>query len=92
MSTKLSKVVPAIVIGLVLIQVGGAIFNLSANQFATQWERAEAWCEDRHDGDLVNANVIGDHGGLHCEFENGTTVHMDSVNLNRSPNATQARA
>lgn len=41
-------------------------------------QQAADWCS-AHNGTLQNANVIGEHGGLHCELPNGTVVHMSEV-------------
>lgn len=41
------------------------------------FETAEAWCAD-HGGELTNAQVIGDHGGLHCDLGE-QSVHMGEV-------------
>jgi hypothetical protein len=35
---------------------------------------SEQWCND-HGGELHNSQSVV-HGGLHCELENGTSVHM----------------
>lgn len=44
---------------------------------ADHFEQSEQWCDD-HDGELHNSMSVV-HGGLHCELENGTTVHMSEV-------------
>lgn len=36
-----------------------------------------AWCND-HGGELANSNALL-HGGLHCEFDNGSSVHMSEI-------------
>jgi putative hemolysin len=62
--------VPIVVVGaIVLMQLPEAI---EASQAFSDWCAAQG-------GNLYNAQVIGDHGGLHCELPNGTTVHADQV-------------
>ena len=39
----------------------------------------EEWCDDRN-GVLVNSNAVL-HGGFHCQFQNGTSVHMADVEV-----------
>lgn len=39
----------------------------------------EEWCDDR-DGVLVNSYAVL-HGGWHCQFQNGTSVHMADVEV-----------
>lgn len=67
-------------IGLILAGIGGFIVMEAATdeEFQQYIEDSEAWC-DAHDGELHNAQVIGEHGGLHCELPNGTSVHMHEV-------------
>lgn len=40
-------------------------------------QSSAAWCEE-NGGELTNARSFA-HGGLHCEFANGTAVHMSDV-------------
>jgi hypothetical protein len=62
-----------------IIAIGVLVFQTAGgggmNAFVA--ESAE-WCSE-HGGVLYNANVIGSHGGLHCDLPNGTSVHMDTV-------------
>lgn len=64
---------------LLIVAVLGVVVMQSVSSGALEYtEQAEAWCEQRN-GTLHNAQVLGPHGGLHCEFPNGTSVHMDEV-------------
>lgn len=60
---------------LVVVGIAGFVGADIADDVADYTQSASDWCDD-HDGELHNANVIGSHGGLHCELPNGTTVHM----------------
>ncbi len=64
----------AVVTGMLGVQVIAATSG-SLDSYVTE---SEAWC-DEHNGELYNAQVVGDHGGLHCELPNGTSVHMHEV-------------
>jgi len=63
-----------LIAGFVGVQVVDAATSEETQQY---YEQSEQWCTDRG-GDLYNAQAIT-HGGLHCELENGTTVHMRDV-------------
>jgi len=75
---------PTLLIVLTMAVVSGFVGYHAIHSFATSEEmqnyvnESAEWCED-HNGELVNSNVIGSHGGLHCEFNNGTSVHMNEV-------------
>jgi len=75
---------PIVALGLMILAV---VVAIQAAAIATESNMNAAekmeWCEDRG-GEAYNANVIGDHGGLHCEFENGTVVHLSEVNTTAS--------
>jgi len=60
--------------GFVGVQVVDAATSEKTQDY---YEQSEQWCSD-HNGELYNAQAIA-HGGLHCELENGTTVHMSDV-------------
>jgi len=79
-----NELTSVLVLALFVLVSAITLSSFPAGDVGAQWGQAETWCEDDHDGELVNSMVIGDHGGLHCEFENGTTIHMDSVNLTAS--------
>lgn len=64
----------AVVTGVVGVQVMAA----TSGSLDSYVNKSEAWC-DQHNGDLYNAQALGDHGGLHCELSNGTSVHMSEV-------------
>jgi len=65
---------------LVIVVVGLGVAAQPAIEDGLEYtENAAEWCEE-HGGELNNARVIGEHGGLHCEFGNGTSVHVDEVN------------
>lgn len=67
-----------VAIAVVIVVATGGQLVLSGDYIRESVEDAAEWC-DNHDGKLVNSNVVGDHGGLHCELPNGSTVHMDDV-------------
>lgn len=50
------------------------------------FEAEQQWCLERN-GSLHWANVVGSHGGLHCQLPNGTSVHMHDVNVTGDTNA-----
>jgi len=73
--------------GIVVVAVGLAVVALVGVQIvglATSQETQDhiddsaEWCEQRG-GELHNVQVLGPHGGLHCELPNGTSVHMNEV-------------
>lgn len=63
-----------LVIGVVGVSVVGHVTSDSTQAYINQ---SEAWCNS-HNGDLVNVQAVL-HGGLHCDLENGTSVHMSDV-------------
>lgn len=69
-----------IAVAVAIIVVGGvAIDSVATNdRMQTYVNESAEWCE-AHNGTLENSRVGGEHGGLHCELPNGTTVHMDEV-------------
>lgn len=68
----------ALVVSLLVgVMIGGAV---TSDEFRDYINQSEQWCENR-DGELVNVNGIWD-GGLHCDLPNGTSVHMQDINLN----------
>lgn len=72
------SVAVTVVMLLTTLLLGFSVFQ-SASAGALEYTgKADEWCEER-DGRLYNAQVIGDHGGLHCELPNGTTVHMHEI-------------
>lgn len=74
------KIGLAVTIGVALAIMGFSFLAIDAmaQESEPYIEDSREWCDER-DGELFNARVIGEHGGLHCEFENGTTVHMREV-------------
>lgn len=38
-------------------------------------EHSVSWCEEQG-GNVSVSNVIGGHGGFHCELPNGTVEHV----------------
>jgi len=73
-------VVTVAIAGFVGFQV---VDTVTSQETKDQIEMYENDCADRN-GELVNSNVIGGHGGLHCEFDNGTSVHMKNINTGNS--------
>jgi hypothetical protein len=70
---------------LVLVLVVASLTIMVGHDVVTEMDaqivsEMAAWC-DQHNGTLANSNVIGGHGGWHCQLENGTTVHMNETNL-----------
>lgn len=66
------SMVVALFIGLQIFAV------INSGRLAEGMDKSQEWCEN-HNGTLANSNVIGEHGGLHCELPNGTSVHMHEV-------------
>jgi len=66
------------ILGMVLFTGANLIQALDSDQI----EESVEWCEDRG-GEVYNSNSIN-HGGLHCELENGTVVHLSEVNTTAS--------
>jgi len=64
-----------LVMGLLVGQT--IITQATSAEFQEYMNDSEAWCED-HNGELYNSQSMF-HGGLHCELDNGTTVHMAEV-------------
>lgn len=67
----------------VVIIVAVVVYMAIAPMLVTDEMRAyvndsQDWCE-AEGGELVNAQVMGEHGGLHCHLPNGTSVHMHEV-------------
>jgi len=60
-----------IVVGTVLL------LTLNFTVFSADIEREHSveWCEN-HNGTVSISNVIGSHGGFHCELPNGTVKHV----------------
>lgn len=75
-------------LGLVLVIagiVGLLVFQTATSpELATYINQSAEWCNN-HGGELVKPLPIGNHGGLHCDLPNGTSVHMhDVVNVTDS--------
>jgi putative hemolysin len=70
----MALLIAVVVIGLMVSSVTGA----SGDRLERYFNASEEWCHERG-GELGNSNVIGPHGGLHCELPNGTSVHMRDV-------------
>jgi len=61
--------------------VGSLVVDtVTSQETHDQIEMYENDCTDRN-GELVNSNVIGNHGGLHCELDNGTLLHYHDMNI-----------
>lgn len=73
--TSITLVVALAIAAFVGFQVVSGVMEYHNSDYMN--ESAE-WCED-HNGELVNSNVFGSHGGLHCDLPNGTSVHMSDV-------------
>lgn len=67
-----------VAVACIVLLVGGLVFQSVSVGALEYTESAGEWCEQRN-GTLHNAQVIGPHGGMHCELPNGTSVHMDEV-------------
>lgn len=63
---------------LIVVAVGGIVIQTVDSDVLAYTEQAGEWCQERN-GTLHNAQVLGPHGGLHCELPNGTSVHMSEV-------------
>jgi len=63
-----------LVTGLLGVSIVGHVTSESTQAYMNQ---SEDWCNN-HNGELVNVHAVL-HGGLHCDFENGTSVHMRDV-------------
>jgi len=74
-----SVVVLAIFAVVLTFVLQGIASSSGVDNFGTYWNESEQWCESRG-GDLYNAQALW-HGGLHCEFDNGTEVHIDNVDV-----------
>lgn len=77
MSGKIGLAV-TITVALAMMGFGFLAADAMAQEAEPYVEESREWCNERG-GELFNARVIGEHGGLHCEFENGTMVHMSEV-------------
>jgi len=66
-------IVGVVILG--LVATGGLAVG---QDYGTSVQESAEWCED-HDGELLQHNGLGPSGGLHCEFDNGTSVHMTNV-------------
>jgi len=60
------------------VYLGLSVMDQTAADLGQYLQDSEEWCHQRG-GELHNSMVIGPHGGLHCEFSNGTAVHMSNV-------------
>jgi len=77
-SMNYAKIASYAVVLLVMVLISQTIIGQATSQeFREYMNDSEAWCED-HNGELYNSQSIF-HGGLHCELENGTSVHMTKV-------------
>jgi len=75
---------PPLAIGLIIAALLGFYIVAGAQGDVEAFhEDSEEWCEERN-GELYNAKSVA-HGGLHCQLENGTTVHMSEVVEVNSP-------
>ena len=67
-------------VALIMLFVGLQIFGAATSpEMHAYVDASEQWCHDR-DGELVNVQSIV-HGGLHCQFQNGTMIHMSEVDI-----------
>ncbi len=62
---------------LVALLVAGSVYQ-TFPEAREEAQAFESWCSDQ-DGTLVNVHSFA-HGGLHCEFDNGTSLHVWEVN------------
>lgn len=69
----------AVVTGLVIASfVGVLMFQMVTSEQTQQFvEESQDWCDD-HDGQVVRVMSVN-HGGLHCDLPNGTSVHMNQI-------------
>jgi hypothetical protein len=74
-----SVYVPVVAVGIISLILLGMTGVPLATDYEGEIHESAEWC-DNHDGELVQNNVIGPQGGLYCEFDNGTSVHMNNVN------------
>lgn len=63
---------------LIVVALGAVVIQTVDEDTIAYTQQAEEWCEQRN-GTLHNAQVLGPHGGLHCELPNGTSVHMNEI-------------
>lgn len=75
---RIASLATVLVVAAVIVYLGMAVMGASGAQMKEYVQASEEWC-DAQGGDLVNSQVIGPHGGLHCELPNGTSVHMWEV-------------
>jgi len=67
----------AIMVGVAIMVGHTVVAEVTSAEFEEYMNDSEQWCES-HNGDLYNSQSIM-HGGMHCELENGTVVHMNEV-------------
>ena len=65
----------ATVIGVLVLTLAlsGAYFTFLTDD--VDREHTAEWCQEQG-GKVSISNVIGSHGGLHCELPNGTVEHV----------------
>lgn len=66
-----------VTIALLTLTIMGVVGSEMAALDGEQFDDRVQWCEE-HGGEAVISHAI-DHGGLHCQFGNGTMVHMGEI-------------
>lgn len=76
-ASKVLAVVTIITVTVVIGQIAVAVDSVDEEYF----EAADAYCEQElgPEAELVNSQVIGDHGGLHCEGPDDEFIHLHDI-------------
>jgi len=72
-----------VIVGIITLFVTGSVGHAMVTGFDSQaFDDRMSWCESQG-GEPVIVNSLY-HGGLHCQFQNGTMFHMHNIDAKNS--------
>lgn len=71
------NIVATMTVAMMVLVIALIVVTTAAADLKPYAQSSAAWCEE-NGGELTNVRSFA-HGGLHCEFPNGSAVHMSEV-------------